>query len=150
VPISEAVVLRVGNAELVADLNDKQLEAAFTLAEMVALVGLARRKLFLKRLLESRQLPTRRSRIRRTGQGNVAELRRRVGVNNVFVTATVHRVPCPRHASRTSSSMRRCWRSRNSASAALVLGPYVALMVLVPEELAVVADQRLRELLVVR
>ena len=47
VPISEAVFLRVENAELVADLNDKQLEAAFTFAEMVALVGLARRKFFL-------------------------------------------------------------------------------------------------------
>jgi hypothetical protein len=97
-PIREAVLLRLGENDLVADLDEKQLDAIFAFGEMIALAGLSRRRFFFHSGYSNRdhyRLVV--QRFDEPGKGTLLKLRRRDGVNNVFVTAAVHRVPCPRH-----------------------------------------------------
>ncbi len=98
-PIEEVTLLRFIGADLTSDLDEQQIEAAFTCAEMVALAGFARRRYFVHGKAYSKRDNYRLviQRFNEPGKGTFQQSPRRDGTRNVYVMASVHREPCPSH-----------------------------------------------------
>ncbi len=97
-PIREVTLVAIDGRDLLADIDDDQVNAAFVFGEMVALAGLAKRQVFAHTGYSNRD--TYRLVIQRFDQpgGGSLQLNRRVdGAKRVYVTAAAHQVPCPGH-----------------------------------------------------
>jgi hypothetical protein len=100
IPIEEAVLLRLEDSDdLLAHLDEKQIDACFAFSEMVALAGLTKRRFFCQSGGYSNRDNYRLvvQQFDEPGNGVCQRTRRRDGVASHFMTAEVHRVPRPRH-----------------------------------------------------
>jgi hypothetical protein len=98
--IDEAMLLRAVDRSIVDDLDTTQIDAAFELAEMVALAGLSNRQFFSHSGYSNRdnyRLIV--QRFDEPDKGTLQRYRRRDGVSNHYIIGPVHRVERPGHVS---------------------------------------------------